>query len=163
MGRGLGIPKSARAIALSLLAGTALISTALPSRADSISVRGGSITVRIGSDYDDDYYYDRDDHYYSRDGYYYRNGNYYDRYGRRVYRDRDIEDSTLVNPVIINSDIEDSTIVNPVIIDSRHRYGSNDVIFIPGSGSRTIYRNNRSRSTSRSGCTRFADLRAACR
>ena len=169
MGRGFRIRQSARAIALSMLAGTALISAALPSRADSVSVRGGSITIRIGSDsdyrdrYDDDYYYvrDRDGRYYAEDGYYYSDGYYYDRYGRRVYRDRDIEDSTLVNPVIIDSDIEDSTLVNPVIIDSRDR-GSNQVIIIPGGRSRTVYGGTRSRSTYRSGCTLFADMRAAC-
>jgi hypothetical protein len=59
----------------------------------------------------------------------------------------DIENSTLVNPVIIDSDIEDSTLVNPVIVTPPSRA--------------TVIQQQPS-PTRRASCMSFASLRLAC-
>ncbi|MBE9179848.1 hypothetical protein IQ268_14855 [Oculatella sp. LEGE 06141] len=70
----------------------------------------------------------------------------------QVVRSR-IQDSTLINPVVIDSSIRDSTLINPVIVDS------------PGRGGRTVGRSiiiqSPGRSTS-SSCRLMAEIRAAC-
>ena len=58
----------------------------------------------------------------------------------------EIEDSVLVNPIIIDSSIEDSTLINPVVIDSPGR------VYV-----------RRGHSTGRSSCLVLASHRAACR
>ena len=110
---------------------TGLAVSAMPAEAGSIVIRGSGPTIREDDDYDwdDDY-----------DG----------RFRDRIIRG-DVEDSILLNPVLIDSEIEDSTLINPVIVDSP-RYGNRRVII--HSGTR--------RSVHRSGCFLFADIRAAC-
>jgi hypothetical protein len=116
---------------LSLMSGGMLLSFGVtPAYADRIVVRGG---ISIG----DGYSFSGGDRWGQR----HRYGSYWDRRDRHTYIiDSDIDDSTLVNPVIIDSSIDDSTIINPVIIN-RSRY---------------------SRPSSRPGCLYLASMRAAC-
>jgi hypothetical protein len=80
-----------------------------------------------------------------------------------------IEDSTLVQPVIIDSEIEDSTLINPVIVEprsSRSRIvhpNSRDRIYHPGHGEDhdRVYRSLPPASGNPS-CVDFASLRLVC-
>jgi hypothetical protein len=123
--------KPVLAAIVAIVGTTGLAVRATPAKADSIVIRGNGPTIRVDDDYDWDNYYDR-------------------RFRDRIIRG-DVEDSILLNPVLIDSEIEDSTLINPVIIDSP-RYGNRRVII--NSGTR--------RSVHRSGCFLFADIRAAC-
>lgn len=67
----------------------------------------------------------------------------------------DIEDTTLVNPVIIDSEIEDSTLVNPVIIRPGRRQTTTVIreypVEVPSS-----------RQQSNPACMTFTSMRVAC-
>lgn len=65
-----------------------------------------------------------------------------------------VEDSTLVNPVIINPRIEDSTIVNPVIVSPR-RSSTTVIQPYPSSGQRSTGQSNPA-------CMAFSEMRIAC-
>lgn len=146
---------------MSLLAGTMVAAGfSLPATAGEVIIRSGSLSIFAGSRAAGASIYFGDRDFDDYDGYY--DDGYYDdgyRYRRRIrIRDRDIEDSTLINPVIINSDIDDSTLVNPVIIDSRSRR-SNRIIVRPSS---RIRRYGNTYSRPRPNCFVNASLRAAC-
>jgi hypothetical protein len=130
---------------------------AVPARANEVQIQQGSATIRVGQPYFSNTV---------RTGGISSSGistsspstviireEYYrPRYGQ-VFRG-DIEDSTLINPVIIDSRIDDSTLINPVIVDS------------PAYGGRTVVREPIIiRSTGRSAgssCRLMSEVRAAC-
>lgn len=132
-----------------------LVTAALlaPTAAQAQTVIYRSVSPRTESDYRE-YYYPRVSPRIESD--YYREYHY-----PRVYRSTprtvirgDVEDSTLVRPVIIDSTIEDSTIVNPVIVSPRR-------------SSRTIIRERSSTGYPSTGqqnpaCMAFSDIRIAC-
>ncbi|MBD2460039.1 hypothetical protein H6G89_03180 [Oscillatoria sp. FACHB-1407] len=121
---------------------------ALPVRADGVVVRGGSVTVQVGEYNPPRSVYSRD---YDRD---YRDRYYRDRYYRDRYDDRydtEIEDSLLINPVIIDSEIEDSVLIDPVIINSGYGYDYDDRDV-------RIYSTGGTRPT----CQVLSNFRAAC-
>jgi hypothetical protein len=132
---------------LSLVMGTAVLSTATPAQAETaVVIRSGSLSVYAGQGAAYDHY-----------NRYPEQFDPYQRYpSQTVYRRRTINNATLVNPVIVDSNIRNSTLINPVVIDSRDR-GSNTVIITPGR--RYTYSQPRMRSN----CLVMADLRAACR
>lgn len=137
-------------VAFSLMAGTALLGLA-PAEAGTVIIDRGSLTIQAGTSA-------------AGRSRVYRTDS--DRWGYpsdRGYRRRTIDDSTLVNPVIVDSDIRDSTLINPVIIDSRDRR-SNTVIIVPSHRhSGYSYGSPYSRPVIRSTCFVHADIRAACR
>lgn len=88
-----------------------------------------------------------------------------DDYYPRIYRSdsdyrrsSEIEDSTLVNPVIVDPQIRDSTLINPVIVEPGQTYPSRSY---PSRSypSRTVQQTPASRNPS---CVDFASLRVAC-
>ena len=83
--------------------------------------------------------------------------------GQGVYRERRINDSVLVNPVIIDSDIRDSTLVNPTVIDS-HPRGNAQITIINDRSPHHQYPVDQSRPATRrtAACTILAEYRAAC-
>lgn len=87
--------------------------------------------------------------------YYYPHGGRSDRGGASRY---EIEDSTLVNPVLVEPQIQDSTLINPVIVQPRQTYPSRSY---PSRSypSRTVRQSPASRNPS---CMDFASLRVAC-
>lgn len=125
-------------VLLPLSTGVALLASVSPAAADRIYSNGGVI-IRIEESSPGTLYYDSD------------RGSYYGNQYPYAIEGADIEDSLLVNPVLIDSDVEDSTLVNPVLINSDVE---DSEIWI-----------TRPRSTTgryRSNCTVMADLRAAC-
>ncbi|NEQ25861.1 MAG: hypothetical protein F6K28_43765 [Microcoleus sp. SIO2G3] len=134
---------------LPLLTGAMLV-TGSAAQADVVIIDNGSLSIGVGSiDRVPGIYRDggipgvyRDRHpFYS---------NYDYRYPQPIYTNR-IEDSTLINPVVIGVPIEDSTLINPVIVPPSRR------------DRRTIVRPYLSppRSAS-SSCNYFASERPAC-
>ena len=126
-----------------LLTGMMLVA-AYPAAADVVVIDNGRLSIQVGSP--DRYGYDRYGYEYDRYG--------YDRYGynyRRspqIYTDR-IEDSTLINPVVIGAPIEDSILINPVIVPSRR----GRTVVVP-------YRTAPVRDNP--ACSQFTSLRPAC-
>jgi hypothetical protein len=117
-------------IALALVTLTA----AIPTGAQTPSVRGANR--------DRDYYYPH-----SRDSY----------RSEPVIRGN-IEDSTIVRPVIIDSDIDSSTIVNPVIVSPRR-----SIDYDTGYSSRRSYHLvPRTETRTDAACMAFTQLRVAC-
>lgn len=147
---------SLRWLALPLVTFAALIEP-ISAQAGTIVIESGGVTHR--SDYYDHDYYDRDHNnnriYYQSPSYYrsYEYPNYYRR-DSWIYRSPghvirgDIDDSTIVNPVIVGPEIEDSTIVNPVIVPGR-------------AGTRTIIR-ERPHDITNPACMAYSSMRVAC-
>lgn len=129
-----------RWILLPLLAGMALVAGD-PAQAD-IVIYNGSLSIGASS-------IERDP--------FYRPSPYTHRRPMQIFTNR-IEDSTLINPVVIGAPIEDSTLINPVIV--------------PASGTVVIDRSNRrttvttpylsAPSNFNPACTAFVNLRPAC-
>ncbi len=103
-------------------------------------------------------YHNQTDRDYYRDYYYPHGGHSFPAYpgGQSRY---EIEDSTLVNPVIVNPQIRDSTLINPVIVEPGRTYPSRSY---PSQSypSQTVRRGPA--ASSNPSCVDFASLRLAC-
>jgi hypothetical protein len=112
-----------RVALLPLVTSAALAGAVLPAQAGTVVIQSGGV-VTDRSYYPNtrypstsNYYYPNTRVYRSTPDYYYPDTRYRSTPGYVIRRN--IEDSTLVRPVIIDSQIEDSTIVNPVIVTPR--------------------------------------------
>lgn len=119
-----------RLLSLGLLTAALLIQT--PIQAQTVIYQGGSGSVRT--------------HRYDQPA---RSDWYHPGYRRpgQVIRGN-VEDSTLVNPVIIDSEIEDSTLVNPVIVTPSSRT--------------TVIQQQPTGGLRNPSCIDFGSMRAAC-
>ncbi|MDX2215417.1 MAG: hypothetical protein SFY66_19295 [Oculatellaceae cyanobacterium bins.114] len=112
------------------------MTSALPVWADGVVVRGGAVTVQVGD-------YGQPRAVYSRDS----ERDYRDRWSRDRY-DNEIEDSILINPVVIDSSIEDSVLIDPVIVNTSGYDYDNVRVYSTGS--------------TRPTCQVLSNFRAAC-
>jgi hypothetical protein len=124
-----------------IVVGTMSWVSQLPAHADVV-VRGGSVTVQVGE-------FDRPRAIYSRDRDW---SDRRPRYGDR----REIEDSVLINPVLINTSIEDSVLIDPVIVNTP---GYNAGYYNNGYHGNSVYSTSETRPT----CQVLSNFRAACR